>query len=237
MNKEKNKIIALIPARGGSKGIRRKNIYPLYGKPLIAYTIEESLKSMYLDCLIDCVIVSTEDQEIANISKKYGARVIERPEILAQDETPMDKVVLHIIDTLEHQINEQTIIVLLQPTSPLRNSQDIQNAIDLFQKNECDSVISFFGAEKTIFWAHKIENGYLQPINENFSKKIRRQDLEKFYLPNGAIYVSTVKNLKKNGSFYSGKILPYLMPDIRSIDIDDDSDIIMAEAILSYLQK
>jgi len=131
MYKDK-KILALIPARGGSKGLPRKNIKPLLGKPLIAWTIEQSLASKYLDK----VVVSTEDKEIAEISKKYGAEVpFIRPKELAKDDTPSIDVVLHAIDFLEKK-ELFNIIVLLQPTSPLRTISDIDNSIEfLFSKN------------------------------------------------------------------------------------------------------
>ena len=115
------KVVAVIPARGGSKGIPRKNMMLLNGKPLVYYTIRESLKSKY----INRTIVSTEDNEIAKISSEYGAEVVRRPVELAKDDTPTIDVVLHVLDTLKAQNFEPDIVVLLQPTSPLRNTQDI----------------------------------------------------------------------------------------------------------------
>ena len=123
----KPKIIAIIPARGGSKGVPQKNIRNLAEKPLIAYSIEAGTASKY----IDMVVVSTEDQEITTISEKYGAEVVKRPDSLAQDDSPTIDAVFHVIESLNIQNEKLTIVVLLQPTSPLRNSQDIDSAIKL----------------------------------------------------------------------------------------------------------
>lgn len=229
----KAKIIAIIPARGGSKGIPQKNIRLLAGKPLIAYTVDYALKSKY----IDTVVVSTEDQEIAAISYKYGAEIIKRPAILAQDDSPTIDAVLHVLEALKIQNEEQNVVVLLQPTSPLRNSEDIDSAIDLFLKNECDSIISVCESEHPPYWAYKIDDHYLKPIMGNDFLKKRRQELPKSYMPNGAIYISTVGVLNKYKSFNSSRRLPYLMPAIRSVDIDNELDFIVAESIINISKK
>jgi CMP-N-acetylneuraminic acid synthetase len=223
-----SRIIAIIPARGGSKGIPRKNVRLLNGKPLIAYSIEMALKSRH----INRVIVSTEDQEIAEISKKYGAEVIIRPKELARDDSPTIDVVFHILDFLEKEGYKPDVVVLLQPTSPLRNAEDIDNAVKLFLSNNCDSVVSVCEVEHSPFWSFKIENGYLKPIFEENYIKMRRQDLPNVYVPNGALYVSTPATLRKYKSFYCPKTIPYVMPLERSIDIDNEIDLMLAELIL-----
>ncbi|AKB29022.1 Legionaminic acid cytidylyltransferase [Methanosarcina siciliae T4/M] len=223
----KAKIISIIPARGGSKGIPQKNIRLLAGRPLIAYTIDCALNSKY----INRVVVSTDDEGIATISEKYGVEVVKRPESLAQDNSPTIDAVLHVLEFLEIQNEKHIIIVLLQPTSPLRNSQDIDNAIELFFKNTCDSVISVCESEHPPFWTYKIDDQYLKPIlGDNYSK-MRRQDLPKSYILNGAIYISTVEIIQECRSFNSHKVSPYIMPSIRSVDIDDELDFIVAEYI------
>ncbi|MGB9927145.1 MAG: cytidylyltransferase domain-containing protein [Methanosarcina sp.] len=224
-------IIAIIPARGGSKGIPRKNIKLLAGKPLIAYTIEEALKSKYLNQ----VVVSTEDEEIENISKRYGAEVIRRPSSLARDDSPTIDSVLHAFEALDIKKEKTYIIVLLQPTSPLRTFEDIDNAIKLFLNKKCESVISVCEYGHSPYWAYKVEEEYLKPVFGNTYLKMRRQDLPKCYMPNGAIYISTVDFLKDFKNFSHLKTYPYLMPFIRSIDIDSDIDFIFAEAILNSL--
>ena len=222
------KVIAIIPARGGSKGLPRKNIKNLAGKPLIAWTIELALKSRYLDR----VIVSTEDDEIAKISKKYGAEVIKRPKKLATDKTETIDVIFHVLRTLKKENYTPEIIILLQPTSPLRSADDVNKAIEYFFKNECESVVSICEFEHSPYWAFKIKRRYLTPIFGWKYFKIRRQDLPKAYIPNGAIFIAAVKTLEKYKSFYTHKTLPYIMSVERSIDIDSEIDFKLAELIL-----
>jgi len=222
------KILAIIPARGGSKTIPRKNIKLLNGKPLIYYTIKESIKSKYLGR----IIVSTEDKEISEISKKYGAEVIERPEELAKDETPTIDVIFHVLQVIKAENFEPGLVVLLQPTSPLRNAQDIDNAIELFLKNDCESVVSVCEVEHSLYWSFEIENRYLKPIFGGKYLNMRRQDLPKVYTPNGAIYVSTPEILRKYKSFYCSKTIPYIMPPERSVDIDNEIDFMLAELLM-----
>lgn len=221
-------IVAIIPARGGSKGIPRKNIKQLFGKPLIVWTIEHAKKSRY----IGRITVSTEDKEIAEISKKYGAEVIERPEELAKDETPTIDVIFHVLQVIKAENFEPEIVVLLQPTSPLRNAQDIDNAIELFLKNDCESVVSVCEVEHSLYWSFEIENRYLKPIFGGKYLNMRRQDLPKVYTPNGAIYVSTPEILRKYKSFYCSKTIPYIMPPERSVDIDNEIDFMLAELLM-----
>jgi len=221
-------IIAIIPARGGSKGIPRKNLKPLLGKPLISYSIEHAKKSKY----INKVVVSTEDEEIGEISKEYSAEIIERPEELAKDETPTIDVIFHVLEVLGAAIVTPKIIVLLQPTSPLRIVKDIDNAIELFLKNDCESVISVCEAEHPAYWSFKIEGEYLKALFENKYWRMRREDLPKVYLPNGAIYVSTPEILHNYKDFYCSKTIPYIMPIERSVDIDNEVDFMLAELFM-----
>lgn len=223
----KNRIIAIIPARGGSKKIPRKNIKLLCGKPLIAYTIIRAKKSKYLDNFY----VSTENEEIAEISRRYGAEVIERPEKLAKDETPTIDVIFHVLDNLKGKNYNPDIVVLLQPTSPLRNAEDIDNAIKLFLDSDCKSVVSVCEMEHPPYWSFKIEEGYLKSLFDRRYVRMRRQDLEKVYIPNGAIFVSTPQTLYKYKSFYCNHIIPYIMPIERSVDIDNELDFMLAELL------
>ena len=226
-NKHK-KVIAIIPARSGSKGIQRKNIRLLAGKPLIAYSIEAALKSKY----IDRVVVSTEDEEIAEISKKYGAEVIERPQELAKDKSPTIDTIYHAFNVLEKENYSPDVVVLLQPTSPLRTAVDIDNAIKLFLDGKCESVVSVCEMEHPPYWSLKTEEGYLKPLFDAKYFRIRRQDLEKAYMPNGAIFVSTLQILYKYKSFYCEKIIPYVMLAERSVDIDTEMDFLLAELLV-----
>ncbi|MGA2418311.1 MAG: N-acetylneuraminate synthase [Candidatus Staskawiczbacteria bacterium] len=225
----KQKILAIIPARGGSKRIPQKNIKPLLGKPLIVYTIESALKSKYLDR----IIVSTDDEEISQISKGTGAEVIKRPKNLAEDNTPTHPVVEHIIAYLgETEKYKPDIVLLLQPTSPLRTAQDIDRAIELFLKNKCESVVGVREAEHLIHASFKIEEKYLKPILNRKYLELKRQDLPKVYIPNGAIFISTPANLFKYKSFFCEKILPYIMPTEKSVDIDNEADFESAELLI-----
>ena len=140
---KKPRVIAIIPARGGSKGIPRKNIKPLLGKPLIAYTIEVAVASK----LLDKIVVSTEDAEIAEISQRWGAEVVRRPEELARDDSPSVDAILHVIHWFEERGQYFDITALLEPTSPLRKADDLDNAIALLIKNldKADSLVSFAG--------------------------------------------------------------------------------------------
>lgn len=224
----RNEIIGIIPARGGSKGIRNKNIKYLAGKPLIVYSIEAALKSKY----VDRTFVSTENEEIARIAMKYDVGMINRPTELAKDETPTIDVIFHTLQVLKAGNFEPKIVVLLQPTSPLRNARDIDNALELFMRNDCESVVSVGEAKHSPYWSFKIEDKYLKPIFGEKYLKMRRQELPKVYVPNGAIYISTTETLYKYKSFYCSKTIPYVMPWERSVDIDDEIDFILAELLI-----
>jgi N-acylneuraminate cytidylyltransferase len=221
-----NKIIAIIPARGGSKGIPRKNIRLLDGKPLITYSIEAALKSKY----IDRVVVSTEDKEIAEVSKKYGAEIIERPKELATDTAPTEPALEHVIEWLkEHEDYKVDIVVLLQPTSPLRNSKHVDEALDIFLNGDYDSLLSVCPSHAFIWKI--IENSY--PINYDFKNRPRRQDKEPEYRENGAIYITKYKILTGNHNRLGGKIGLYVMPEEYSTEIDTEFDFWLCEKILN----
>ena len=221
-------ICSIITARGGSKGVPKKNIKLLNGKPVIAYTIVESIKSNF----IKETYVTTEDKEIADISQEYGAKVIERPEELAQDNSTSVDVVLHSLDYLENNNDLPDFFVLLQPTSPLRTKEDIENATKLFIENECDALISVSQLDHSSMMSFEIQNTFLTPnCNEKFLNK-RRQELPKFYRPNGAIYITTPDSLRKNKTFNPKKTMPYIMPQERSVDLDTEFDFKLAEYLL-----
>jgi len=231
MNKNKNskfQILGIIPARGGSKGLLRKNVAILCGRPLIAWTIEKALKSKHLDK----VIISTESEDIIKISRKYGAEVIKRPKELARDSTPTIDVVFHILDIMKRANYNPNIIVLLQLTSPLRTTEDIDIAIELFLNRKCKSLVSVCEIEHSPYWNFRIEKGYLKSIfGEEYLKK-RRQNLPKAYVPNGSIYISTPEILYNYKSFYSDETIPYIMPIERSIDIDNEIDFLLADILI-----
>lgn len=222
-------IVAIIPARGGSKGIPKKNIKILGKKPLIAHTIEEALKSKYLNH----VFVSTEDPKIAEISLKYGSEVIERPSDLSEDTSKTADVIVHAIEHLETKGIHPEIVVLLQPTSPFRTAEDIDAAIKLFMDNVCDSVISVCEPDHSPFWCFTFNGGYIQPLFDKKYDNTRRQDLPSVFIPNGAIYVSTPEFIQKFDGFNGNKVIPYCMPPERSIDIDKPIDFTIAEVLMN----
>lgn len=225
----KPKTIAVIPARGGSKRIQKKNIKQLAGKPLITYTIEAALHSTS----INRTFVSTDDEDVQNIVKPYSVEIIERPQELAADETPTIDVVFHVLQVLEAEDYLPKTIVLLQPTSPLRTSQDIDSALELFLRRECEAVMSVCRVFRSPYWSFRICEDYLKPLFDEKYLKMRRQDLPELYMPNGALYVSTPYNLRKYGSFCCPQTVPYIMPPERSVDIDDEMDFLLAEVLIT----
>ncbi len=226
------KIYSIIPARGGSKGIPRKNIKNLNGKPIIAYSIEASISND----LIKTTYVTTEDIEISEVSKKYGANVIKRPQRLAEDTSSSVDVILHSLEYLEKKEKLPDFFVLLQPTSPLRTSEDIKNSIKLFINNECDALISVCEIDHSSMLSLSLKNKFLVPNCDDEFLTTRRQDLPTYYSPNGAIYITTPKSLKKNKTFIPKKTIPYIMPQERSIDLDTPFDLKLAEFLLKNNQ-
>lgn len=225
------KILALIPARGGSKRLPRKNLLPLAGKPLIAWTIEAAKKSKY----IDTVCVSTDDEEIISVSREYGAEVpFRRPLEISGDTARSVDVVMHAINWYADHDQVFDTIVLLQPTSPLRDSNDIDNAFSIYYSKEASSVTSVCEVEPSPLWSNTIpEDGSMSGfINEKY-KNIRSQDLPKYYRLNGAIYIAKSFFVKENNSLIASEFsYAYIMPTEKSIDIDTIVDFKLAKAII-----
>jgi N-acylneuraminate cytidylyltransferase/CMP-N,N'-diacetyllegionaminic acid synthase len=223
-------ILAIIPARGGSKGIPNKNIKLLANKPLIAYTIEEAFKSRFLDR----VIVSTDNSEIANISKKYGAEVpFMRPKNLAEDTTPMHLVLQHAVKYLEKKKNYKIdIIVRLQPTSPFRKVSDIDAAIEKLLDTNADVVETVSKLLHPPFWIVKLKRDKLYPFIKTKKNYYRRQDSPKLYVINGAVYVIQKKALMKKTNIFDKNTRATIMEPDRSIDIDTPLDFKIAELLL-----
>jgi len=220
MYKDKS-FLAIIPARGGSKRLPRKNILDLNGKPLIAYSIEAGLNSKY----IDKVIVTSDDDEILNISKKFGADTIKRPDELASDTATTFDAIKHTIENTK----KYDYIVLLQPTSPLRTSKHIDEAIELLESKQADAVISVCEMEHSPLWANTLpENLDMSKFLKDEIKNKRSQDLATYYRLNGAIYIcKTEKLLEEEGFFIKDKIFAYKMSKDSSIDIDEEIDFIL----------
>ncbi|MFH2091022.1 MAG: acylneuraminate cytidylyltransferase family protein [Pseudomonadota bacterium] len=232
MYKDK-KILGLIPARGGSKGLVGKNIIDMAGKPLIAWTIECAQHSQYLDHLM----VSTDDHQIAQVCRAYNAQVpFLRPSHLASDTAASVDVVIHAIDWLSDKGHHYDYICLLEPTSPLREPFDIDDAIQqLIDKPDAEAIVGIALLESghpefnvvmdDQHFISKYETG--QTI-----KSLRRQDLEPVYFFEGTVYISKISSLRKKMGFYHDRTMGYVVPRYKSIEIDDRYDLIMAQALL-----
>ena len=224
------RILSIIPARGGSKGIKNKNIINLAGKPLISWTIEASLRSKF----ITKTIVSSDDSEILDISKKFGSNIIKRPKNLATDTSSSVSVVSHTIELLKNNNEYFDVIILLQPTSPLRTYLDIDSAFTCYFDSKATSVISGHKVENNFLKAFSIDHsGYLTtPFNSRYPF-MSRQELPMIFMPNGAIYIIDTETFIKLESFYTTKTLSYEMTEENSIDIDLIDDLNLAKEILS----
>lgn len=224
-------ILSIIPARGGSKGIKRKNIKPILNKPLIAYSIEASLKSKY----ITKTILSSEDEEILKIAKEYGAEILKRPEKLAQDETKTAPVMLNVIEELEKTGYTPDYVVLLQPTCPLRDENYIDKAFDFYfenLKNGYDSCFGAFNIEYTHAKWRILHDNKLEALYD-FRTRPRRQETEQHYKmiqENGAFYALKTQTLKEVKDFIGYNPIAYITP--RIIDIDTIEDFEKVENIL-----
>jgi len=232
MYKDK-KILGIIPARGGSKGLPRKNILPLLNKPLVAWTIEQALRSKYLDK----VIASTDDQKIVDIARQFGAEApFIRPEELARDDSLTIDVAIHALNYFEQKGNNFDYLALLEPTSPLREMHDIDRSIKKLIDNEAiaDSLISVGEiALEHPFISKKIDGkGYVKPFCATDTFIARRQELPKAYFPYGVMYLSKVDTLKEHKTFYQEKTIPYLIERWQNYEIDDDIDLMITERVL-----
>jgi len=221
-------MLAIIPARCGSKGLPGKNIRSLCGKPMIAYTIEAALESKY----IENVIVSTDCKEIEDVAKKFGAKShFLRPEELALDNSKAIDNYIYTVDRLNNDFDYNIDnFVVLQPTSPLRHAQDIDGAIELFNHKKADSVVSYTEEHHPVEWHKYIaEDGKFENIfNETL---LNRQDYQISYFPNGSIFVFNYELIKRK-QYYSDNSYAHVMPRHRSVDIDTLEDFQYAEFLM-----
>jgi CMP-N-acetylneuraminic acid synthetase len=227
------KILGIIPARGGSKGVPRKNVRMLAGKPLIVYTIDAAKGSRLLKRLL----VSTDDPEISRIARSFDCQVIERPAELAQDTTPMLSVIQHALRFLdERERYHPDITVILQPTAPLRTSKHIDQALRLLENPEIDSVVSvsLVPGHYNPHWQFIIQDGELRLFTgQSFGQIImRRQDLPATYTRNGAIYAFKTALLMEHKTIYGNHCHAYIMPPEDSINIDSEQDFWQAERLV-----
>lgn len=226
------KFLAIIPARSGSKGLKDKNIKELCGKPMIAYTIEAAKESK----IFEDIIVSTDSLKYAEISNKYGASVpFLRPDYLSTDIATTNDVIEYTIKELQKIGKEFDYFILLQPTSPLRTSQDILGAVELLFKKNANSIISVCEAEHSPLYMNILDESLSMDGFLPKNVKTRRQEFSKYYRLNGAIYISKVDYFLKYKNFYGEISYAYIMDKIRSIDIDDEFDFTMAENFIKML--
>lgn len=230
---QSEKIICIIPARGGSKGVPRKNVRLLGGKPLIAYTIETAKESKY----IERVIVTTDDEEIAEVARQYGAEVpFIRPAELAEDDTPPDPVLVHTLEFLREKENlEPEIIVWLEPPTPFRTVEEVDEAIRIFDADkEADSLRAVCEPSQNPFKMWTLEGKYLEPLIEQKEALHTgpRQKTKKVYWQNGSIFLLRYDTIMKKGNFFGDKILPLIVGNDKNIDIDTEEDLKLAELYL-----
>jgi len=220
------KVTAMILARAGSKGIHNKNIIDFCGKPLIVWSIEQAMQSKY----VEDVYVSTDGEEIAEISKKHGAEIIWRPADLASDTASSESALIHAVSEVKKK-HKISAVMFLQATSPIRLDIDIDNAVDTFFDNSYDSLFSMSVLEDYCIWKKK-ENK-LYSFTYDYLNRGRRQERESLFLENGSIYIFKPEILINNRNRLGGKIGMYEMPFDRSYEIDSISDI----EICSYFMK
>jgi CMP-N,N'-diacetyllegionaminic acid synthase len=213
--------LGLIPARGGSKSVPRKNVRGLAGKPVLAWTVEVALASPALER----VVVSTDDEEIADVARACGAEVLARPAELAQDETPDLPVYRHALARLDDAYDA---VAWLRPTAPLRTPDDVEAAVRLLAETGADAVRSVCEAEHNPYWMARLEAGRLVPLLDDVPP--RRQLLPPVYRLNGAVDVARCASV--GNELFGGDVRAYVMPPERSVDLDTELDFLLAEALL-----
>ena len=228
--------LAVIPARGGSKGIFRKNLLPVGGRPLIAWTIAQALAAVQ-DGHDLIVAVSTEDPEIAAVAREHGARVIERPAELALDTTPTEPVILHAMDTVEAEGADLDAVMLLQATSPVRAPGTIGRALEQFRDSGCDSLVGVV-PESPFFWRLPERPGQSAQAAYDVDARPRRQDLlpqEMHYFENGSLYVTASGIYRTRGNRIGGTVGLFVLDESEGVDIDTAADVAAAETVLARL--
>ena len=227
------KVLALIPARGGSKGLPKKNLRHLCGKPLIQWSIDSALACTE----IDAVVVSTDDEQIAKVAASSGAEVpFLRPPDLAGDTASSIDVIIHALDFLEENARLFDIVLLIEPTSPLRELSDIQSVLRSMIDTGATAVVSVCRAESThpVFMFRTTDQGRLKPFLDAQPTGVRRQEIEPLFYIDGTIYASTIHALRQQRAFYHDDTLAYEVAKWKALEIDDIEDFQMVEAIAKY---
>ncbi len=226
------KVIVIIPARSGSKGLKNKNIMSLDGKPLLSWPIHSSLKSKY----VDRTIVSTDSEKYSQIAVKYGAEIpFIRPKEISIDSSTSLEVIGHVIRSIG--LLSPDIIILLEPTSPFTTSSDIDDCLEKFVKNEdCTSLVGLSKSDKfhPDYSLQIDDENYIVNYSDNITNHITRQKVTDVYYPDGSIYISNVNDLIKKKTFYHDKTMGYIFPKYKNIEIDDIYDFKFVESLLEY---
>lgn len=224
-----DKILAIIPARGGSKGILGKNLRPLMGKPLITYTIEQARQAQR----VSRVVVSTDDEEIGRVAAAYGAEVVWRPEALSGDTATSESALVHVLDSLkETEDYEPDLVLFLQCTSPLRRPDDIDQALKTLETHNADSLVSVV---PVVVWLWRMVGEQPQSFNYDYHKRLRRQERPQDYNENGSIYIFKPWVLRQLNNRLGGKIALYEMDAWSNIDIESLTDLALAEWAMTHV--
>ena len=220
-------VVAIILARGGSKGIPRKNIIDFCGKPLIVWTIEQLQQASG----IDSIWVSSDSEEILSISRSCGAETIQRPDDISSDAATSESGWLHALEIIEDKVGRVDIVLAPQVTSPLREPSDIELGLRDFQKQKYDSMFSCSVVEDLFFWERK-SDGTLKSVNYDYKNRHRRQDISKQYIENGSFYLFTPEILRKHNNRFGGRIGMTQMEFWKMFEIDSMEDLKMCEALM-----
>lgn len=224
------KILAVIPARGGSKGVPRKNLKKILGKSLVEWTIDTAKNSKY----IDRYILSSEDDEIIETAEKAGCEIpFKRPLSLAEDDSTTNDVILHALEN----VDGYDLVVCMQVTSPLVKSEDIDACIETCVETGAKASVSACRPDKSPYWMFGIEKGFMKPVMGPSYFNKRRQALPEVYVPNGAVSVAYSSWFKENKSFYSDYTSAYIMPIERSFDLDTEFDFMVLETFLDRKKR
>lgn len=227
-------VLAVVPARGGSKRLPRKNVRDLDGKPLVAHAIDHGEDAVE----VDKTVVSTDDDEVKTIAREYGSEfVIDRPDEFATDTATADEAVRHALETLAQAGRTFDIVCMLLPTTPFRSPKDIDGAVRKLQKSDGKSIVGVTDFDHPPFYAvEENDEGYLRPYfgDEYLWSVTRSQEMPSLQQPNGVIFASTTEALFEHDNFYSDRTLGYEIPPARSIDIDEAFDLTVARALMEY---
>jgi CMP-N,N'-diacetyllegionaminic acid synthase len=226
-----SQVLALIPARAGSKGLPRKNVLDVAGLPLIGWTILAAKASRF----VDRVVVSTDGTEIAQIARDLGADVpFMRPAELATDDASSEDAILHCMDEMDREGSRYDLLVLMQPTSPLRTAEDVDGALELLARKRADAAVSVCKTEHSPLWSNTLPaDGDLRSFLRPEVVSVPRQSLPDYYRVNGAVYVARWDRLRRGESFFGPGSYAYIMPPERSLDIDSLFDLQVAECLLA----